>query len=468
MNKQVHEETTVSEAMLFKRPDGVVRKVDGYLFEEPKGAKTFASKLDKLPDTVDLRGQLSPVQDDGSTRGCVAYAVATAFEHLTRRARGDTAFAASRLFVYYNARRAAGNEEDDAGCTIASALDALKEHGACSNRKWPFDASHVLTRPPDEAYEEAKGFALHDAELVPVELSAWKQALAEGHPIVFGMYLFSSFDKQRQPGLVPVPSDSDLEGDQGEHALLCVGYSEGDEVFIVRNCWGPAWGDQGYCYIPFAYMMDAELNRGDAWILRGPHALSKDASTWSNASVIDDVETPLGAMDDEAWGALLDSLGDVALETRLALIFLAAAEEDADVSEATLSSMASSLDDAFQQLGCPFEADRVLRQAVSLVDEGALIDDSIVLMGEHFEEEALAAVVRAAAEGAGVDDLSGAEEGTLADLVDAWLGGAAPREGGLVDGLPGEYDSVDYAGGVYDDDDDNDDGGFGDGFGEMD
>ena len=35
--------------------------------------------------------------------------------------------------------------------------------------------------------------------------------------------------------------------------MLAVGYSDKDKVFIVRNSWGPTWGDGGYCVVSYDY-----------------------------------------------------------------------------------------------------------------------------------------------------------------------------------------------------------------------
>lgn len=453
----------MSTSLVITSPDGITRRVDGYRFKSPDPQATkFVSVLDEPPAAVDLRKHMGPVEDHGESSSCVANAAGTAYEYLLGRQRNEKASGVSRSFISFNARSGSSAARD---ITIFDALRTLVDKGACSEKAWPYDVAHLHDEPPAAAYEEAAKFRARAIDAVPVELDTWKKALAEGYPIVFGLLVYESFDRQRQPGLIPVPTDKDLEGEQGEHAMLCVGYSQADEVFIVRNSWGPAWGDEGYCYIPFAYLMDTELNRGDAWILRGAEPIAADRATHRDRGVLDELDTTLGRMDDKSWTALSDALGDVALETRLALIFLAGAEADADVGESALGTIASALDEAFQRLGSPYEADRVLREALSLIDESALIDDSIVLIGEHFDEDALADIVRKAGQAAGQSDLSGAEEGTLADLVDAWLGGAAPREGGLVDGLPGEYDDVDYAGGVYGDDEEPED--LGDGFNEV-
>ena len=37
---------------------------------------------------------------------------------------------------------------------------------------------------------------------------------------------------------------------QGGHAMTVVGYNE--EGFIIRNSWGPYWGNDGYCTYTYA------------------------------------------------------------------------------------------------------------------------------------------------------------------------------------------------------------------------
>ena len=53
----------------------------------------------------------------------------------------------------------------------------------------------------------------------------------------------------------------------GGHAVLAVGYDNEERVFIVRNSWGEGWGDAGYFYMPFAYLLDDNLS-DDLWTIR--------------------------------------------------------------------------------------------------------------------------------------------------------------------------------------------------------
>ena len=48
---------------------------------------------------------------------------------------------------------------------------------------------------------------------------------------------------------------------------MAVGYDETKRVFIVRNSWGSDWGLNGYCLMPFEYLLNPQL-AGDFWTVR--------------------------------------------------------------------------------------------------------------------------------------------------------------------------------------------------------
>ena len=75
---------------------------------------------------------------------------------------------------------------------------------------------------------------------------------------------------------MPFPSEENLGG----HAMLACGYSDEDQVFLVRNSWGTDWGDRGYCYMPYEYLTNTDLT-GDCWTLRRANNLdfSEDISS---------------------------------------------------------------------------------------------------------------------------------------------------------------------------------------------
>lgn len=416
----------------YQRPDGTVRKLSGY--KPPSGAwsgKRFsASRVQtaRLPRKVDLRPHMTSVEAQGETSSCVANAVAGAYEYLVKQHRGDDAYDVSRLFIYYNARAIAddldpteGPELEDEGTLIGAAIEGLKRYGACSEETWPFEEDSVNEAPPEEAFEEAGAFLVEDVEQVPTNLDAWKAALAEGNPIVFGINLFESFDAQRRPGMVPSPSPREVaRAEHGGHAMLCVGYSDVDRVFIVRNSWGDEWGDGGYCYIPYAYLMNPRFNDGDSWIIKRVEVPELDEDTWSDddESVLEDVDSELAAMSDEDFAALRDGMGAIAFETRLALIFLTLAAVDGEVDDDELAGISEVLGRVFEAIGSDLDPQRTLRRAARYAGNRQVFEETVRKFAEHVPARVLASLVNELQSVVEVD--TDDEEDLLAILTEAW------------------------------------------------
>ncbi|MBK7996586.1 MAG: C1 family peptidase [Blastocatellia bacterium] len=159
-------------------------------------------------------------------------------------------------------------------------------------------------------------FLVEDVKLVPLTLHDWKHALAEGNPIIFGISLYESFDSHRRKGLVPMPSRKEASReDHGGHAMLCVGYSDADRTFIVRNSWGRSWGDKGYCYIPYDYLISEKFNDADSWIIkRLDNFPDGDQEGWGEEeSVIEESNTEFSKMTDEEYTDMLDAMGYIIL-----------------------------------------------------------------------------------------------------------------------------------------------------------
>ena len=41
----------------------------------------------------------------------------------------------------------------------------------------------------------------------------------------------------------------------GGHAVMAVGYDDNKGHFVVRNSWGMEWGDNGYFYMPYEFII---------------------------------------------------------------------------------------------------------------------------------------------------------------------------------------------------------------------
>lgn len=408
----------------FSRRDKDAFRGTGYLAAVPdqQQRRYTAARRRRMPAKVDLRRHMSRIEDQGDTNSCVANAVAGAYEYLLRRHWGEDGYDVSRLFIYFNAR-ADDEEWEDDGTTIVAAIQGLQDYGACSEETWPFDEDLVNETPDDDAYEEAAGFRVEDVAVVPTELDSWRSCLAEGYPIIFGLDVFNSFDDHRRKGLVSMPSRRESRRDShSAHAMLCVGYSDPDRVFIVRNSWGRSWGDRGYCYIPYDYLLSDRYNHGDSWTIRQMTILEEDEDTWEDDedSILDLVSSLVNEMDVEDLTALLEDCGDTDLEYRMALLMLCAAGVDGEISDDEEDQVKDDLSEFLDLLGIDRKPKKVLRRAMRMLDDEDLVEETLEIMGNHLPAEGLASLANTLIRVAGVDELSEDEEDFIHSLVSYW------------------------------------------------
>jgi C1A family cysteine protease len=260
----------VRKATVLKDPTGEALRIGGYCPDKKRrnsndfSASRFSAA--EMPEIIDLRPFMTTVENQYDSNSCTANAMAGAYEYLENRLYGQ-ATDVSRLFIYYNARALDGSTHQDEGAHLSDCVKVVRKYGACAEEIWPFQLGKIKAKPPKAAYKDGVRFRIEDAASVAVDLDTMRACLAEGYPFVFGLQLFESFTGSGgNGGLVPMP-DIENEAHNGGHAMLCVGYSDSDQVFVVRNSWGPEWGDGGYCYVPYAYMADPDMT-ADCWVIR--------------------------------------------------------------------------------------------------------------------------------------------------------------------------------------------------------
>jgi len=231
------------------------------------------------PPRVDLRPQLPPVYDQGRIGSCTANAIAAAVEfELLRQQLPD--FVPARLFIYYNERAMEGHVAYDSGAQIRDGIKSVATLGVCPEAAWPYDDTAPATdggtwpaqaragqKPPEGCYKDALQTKAVSYHRVTQNLDQFKGCLASGFPFVFGFTVYASFETPEvaKTGDAPMPS----AGEQvlGGHAVIAVGYDDATQRFLVRNSWGPDWGQGGYFTLPYAYIAERGL-ASDFWTVR--------------------------------------------------------------------------------------------------------------------------------------------------------------------------------------------------------
>ena len=236
-------------------------------------------KLGPLPAKADLRKQCPPVYDQGQIGSCTANAIAGAIEFdLLKQKLAD--FTPSRLFIYYNERDVEHTVSTDSGAQIRDGVKSVNKLGVCPEPEWPYIATPAdpntnvwppgakpAEKPAANSYKDALKHQVVIYSRVNTDLAQMKGCLADGYPFVFGFTVYDAFESAAvaKTGVLNMPTSS--EQVVGGHAVMCVGYDDIAQRFIVRNSWGPKWGQKGYFTIPYAYLITGNL-ADDFWTIR--------------------------------------------------------------------------------------------------------------------------------------------------------------------------------------------------------
>lgn len=227
------------------------------------------------PPSADLRQWCSPIEDQKSLGSCTAHAGVGMLEYYERRAFGSH-IDASRLFLYKVTRSLLGWKGDTGGY-LRTTMKALVMTGVPPEQYWPYVVSKFDEEPTPflyalgDNYEALKYYRLDPAGSTPAEVLAnVKAQLAAGLPSMFGFTVYSSIPPLGDgKGEIPFPGSGDKV--EGGHAVLAVGYDDARKIgtskgaLLIRNSWGTGWGEAGYGWLPYDYILRGLAN--DFWAM---------------------------------------------------------------------------------------------------------------------------------------------------------------------------------------------------------
>jgi C1A family cysteine protease len=226
-----------------------------------------------LPGVVDLSYWCSEIEDQGSLNSCTALAGVALLEYFMNRSNGQYTDASS-LFLY-KATRELMNLKGDVGASVRETMKAMALFGIPPEQYWQYNEAKVNEEPPSfcysfaQNYQALKYFRLDYAGISKeVLLVQIKAVIATGLPCIFGFTIYTSaYEASNQRnGSIPFP---DYKKDRvvGGHAVVAVGYDDYKEIerkdrpdpskgaFLIRNSFGDDWGDGGYGWLPYDYVL---------------------------------------------------------------------------------------------------------------------------------------------------------------------------------------------------------------------
>lgn len=219
-----------------------------------------------LPKSVDLRSLCSPVENQGDMGSCTANALVGNLEFLEKKDKIKKFANLSRLFIYYNERAIEHSVNSDSGAMIRDGIKTLAKQGVCPETIWPYNIAQFKKKPTAACYKEASDHQITTYHRL-LTLDEMRTCLADGYPFIFGFTVYESFESQQvaKTGIVDMPKKKDRA--VGGHAVMAVGYDDSQKRVLVRNSWGPGWGQKGYFTMPYDYVADRNLS-DDFWTIR--------------------------------------------------------------------------------------------------------------------------------------------------------------------------------------------------------
>lgn len=248
----------------WQKPKGNIKDVE---YKEQPLDKQYspASGLIIMP-SVDMRKFFTPVKNQMELGSCTSFAAVAMFEAMMRLSGVEGPIDMSPAYLYFYSNILKG--KPSGGSNFFEQLEVLGTHGVCSEALYKYDADKPQHKPSDPAEEDAKKHRVLSASQIPLingldkpqslkhNHSLLTSALSEGYPIGISLKIYDYFGKDG--AFIFHPDDVPDAKEDGWHAMVIVGYSEENNFYIVRNSWGSDFGEDGYCYVPTAYIDDPE------------------------------------------------------------------------------------------------------------------------------------------------------------------------------------------------------------------
>lgn len=215
--------------------------------------------------------EFPPVEDQGRIGSCTANAAVGLMEYYQKRTK-EKFIDMSRIFLYKATRNLMG-VSGDTGAYLRTTMGAMRLFGSPPERFLPYDVDKFDEEPSAFLYSFAKEFqSVRYFRLDPlgttqdVVLDRIKSFLNRKMPPMFGFTVYSSISQASTTGEIPYPCLDDKV--DGGHAVVATGFDDNKEIenqncgkttkgaLRIRNSWGKNWGNSGYGWLPYDYVLD--------------------------------------------------------------------------------------------------------------------------------------------------------------------------------------------------------------------
>lgn len=186
----------------------------------------------RAPLSVDWRkkGKVSPVKDQGDCGSCWSFSATAALEFLLANTTGKLTSLSEQQLM--DCSSAEGNAGCDGG-TMEGAFEYVQSTALCSETDYPYQAVQSTCHACSGKLKVGGMVHLPEGNETSLMIAVSHQVVSvgiEADQQAFQFYSGGIFDGTCGTNL--------------DHGVSVVGY--GPNYWIVRNSWGPNWGEEGY------------------------------------------------------------------------------------------------------------------------------------------------------------------------------------------------------------------------------
>ncbi len=252
-----------------------------------------------LPSKVDLLPHFPPVGDQGQYGTCVAWAAGYNMktvldgiqQNLNASQLANAGSQTSPKDLYWSIPDAKKGE-NCGGTNFTDAMDALLTRGAATLQTVPYTSlgncaqSGVQQTWTTEANQrKIKNFRKIDATIASV-----KEQLANNIPVVIGAKLSDNFMSWNSDAVFNSNTSFNQVGQHAYHALIISGYDDSkgaNGAVRVVNSWSPNWGDAGYIWIDYNFLLSEFVFDNNFYIASTNGGTTPPAPTPTPSSGVD-------------------------------------------------------------------------------------------------------------------------------------------------------------------------------------
>ena len=200
----------------------------------------FTSETSSLPESYDWRehNAVTPVKDQGQCGSCWSFSATGAMEGAWSISKGELLSLSEQQLV--DCSKSYGNH----GCyggLMDGAFHYAMDNGMCLESEYPYNAKGGECEKCNTVVE------ISDCvDVTPNNQAHLKEAVAKG-PVSIAIEADTKTFQLYTGGVIT----SSACGTNLDHGVLIVGYGEesNTKYWLVKNSWGPSWGENGYVKI---------------------------------------------------------------------------------------------------------------------------------------------------------------------------------------------------------------------------